>query len=36
LSYRHFLNITRVSRTIPAVVPTEDELLGSYWSRYGR
>jgi sulfoacetaldehyde dehydrogenase len=36
LSFRHFLNITRVSRTIPAVVPTEDELLGSYWSRYGR
>jgi sulfoacetaldehyde dehydrogenase len=35
LSYRHFLNITRVSRTIPEVVPTEDELLGSYWSRYG-
>jgi sulfoacetaldehyde dehydrogenase len=36
LSYRHFLNITRVSRIIPEVVPTEDELLGSYWSRYGR
>ena len=36
LSYRHFLNITRVSRTIPEVVPTDDELLGSYWSRYGR
>ena len=36
LSYRHFLNITKVSRTIPEVVPTEDELLGSYWSRYGR
>ena len=36
LSYRHFLNITKVSRTITEVVPTEDELLGSYWSRYGR
>ena len=36
LSYRHFLNITRVSRTILEVVPSEDELLGSYWSRYGR
>lgn len=36
LSYRHFLNITKVSRTIPEVAPTEDELLGSYWSRYGR
>ena len=36
LSYRHFLNITRVSRLVPEVVPTEEELLGSYWSRYGR
>jgi sulfoacetaldehyde dehydrogenase len=36
LSYRHFLNITRVSRVIPEVVPTEEELLGSYWSSYGR
>jgi sulfoacetaldehyde dehydrogenase len=36
LSYKHFLNITRVSKPIPAVVPTQEELLGSYWSRYGR
>lgn len=36
LSYRHFLNITRVSRLIPEVVPTQEELLGSYWARYGR
>ncbi len=36
LSYKHFLNITRVSRPITEVVPTEDELLGSYWSRNGR
>jgi sulfoacetaldehyde dehydrogenase len=36
LSYKHFLNITRVSRLIPEVVPTQEELLGSYWSKYGR
>ena len=36
LSYRHFLNITSVSRLIPEVVPTQEELLGSYWSKYGR
>jgi sulfoacetaldehyde dehydrogenase len=36
LSYRHFLNITKVSRLIPEVVPTQEELLGSYWSKYGR
>ncbi len=36
LSYKHFLNITRVSKPIPEVVPTQEELLGSYWSRYGQ
>ena len=36
LSYKHFLNITKVSRPIPEVVPTQEELLGPYWSRYGR
>ena len=36
LSYKHFLNITRVSRLIPEVVPTQEELLGSYWDKYGR
>lgn len=36
LSYKHFLNITRVSRLIPEVAPTQEELLGSYWDRYGR
>jgi sulfoacetaldehyde dehydrogenase len=36
LSYRHFINITRVSRLIPEVVPTHEELLGEYWQKYGR
>jgi sulfoacetaldehyde dehydrogenase len=36
LSYRHFINITRVSRPIPEVVPTHEELLGAYWEKYGR
>ena len=36
LSYKHFINITRVSRPIPEVVPTHEELLGAYWDRYGR
>lgn len=36
LSYKHFLNITRVSRPIPEVVPSHEELLGSYWEKYGR
>lgn len=36
LSYKHFLNITRVSRIIPEVVPTEEELWGNYWNKYGK
>lgn len=36
LSYRHFLNITRLARTIPPRVPTEEELWGGYFERYGR
>ncbi|HEX5851121.1 MAG TPA: aldehyde dehydrogenase family protein [Rubrobacter sp.] len=36
LSYKHFINITRVSRVIPEVVPTHEELLGGYWQKYGR
>jgi sulfoacetaldehyde dehydrogenase len=36
LSYEHFINITRVSRPIPEVVPTHEELLGAYWDKYGR
>jgi sulfoacetaldehyde dehydrogenase len=36
LSYKHFINITRVSRLIPEVVPTHEDLLGEYWQKYGR
>ncbi|MDY0393631.1 aldehyde dehydrogenase family protein [Virgibacillus halophilus] len=36
LSYKHFLNITKVARLIPEVVPPEEELWGSYWKKYGR
>lgn len=36
LSYKHFLNTTKVSRIIPEVVPTQEELLGSYWAKHGR
>ncbi|HVL59140.1 MAG TPA: aldehyde dehydrogenase family protein [Burkholderiaceae bacterium] len=35
LNYRHFLNITRVSRPIPPIEPTEDELFGAYRRKYG-
>ena len=36
LNYRHYLNITRVSMTIPEVVPNVDELLGGFFARHGR
>lgn len=36
LSYKHFINITKVSRVIPEVIPTEAELWGSYFGKYGR
>lgn len=36
LGYRNFLNITRLARVIPANVPTEEELFGTYFTTYGR
>ena len=35
LNYRHFLNITRVSRPIPQKLPTEREIFGAYFDKYG-
>ncbi|MFT3819990.1 MAG: aldehyde dehydrogenase family protein [Rubrivivax sp.] len=36
MNYRHYLNITRISRPIPERVPTEDEIFGEYFRRHGR
>jgi sulfoacetaldehyde dehydrogenase len=36
ITYRHFLNMTRISRVIPALVPTEEDLWGDYFARHGR
>jgi sulfoacetaldehyde dehydrogenase len=36
MNYRHYLNITRVSRPIAEVVPSEDQIFGEFFSRYGR
>ncbi|MEX0871166.1 MAG: aldehyde dehydrogenase family protein [Aquisalimonadaceae bacterium] len=35
MNYKHFLNITRISRTIPAREPTDTELFGDYWRKFG-
>jgi sulfoacetaldehyde dehydrogenase len=36
LNHRHYLNITRVSMPIAERVPSEQELLGAFFEKYGR
>ncbi len=36
LSYKHFLNITHLVMPIPEDKPSEQELFGPHWDRYGR
>jgi sulfoacetaldehyde dehydrogenase len=36
LSYKHFLNTTRLARVIPTRVPTEEQLWGQYVAKHGR
>ena len=36
LNYRHFINITNLVTTIPEDKPSEDELFGAFWAKYGK
>jgi sulfoacetaldehyde dehydrogenase len=36
LNYKHFLNITHLVVPIPEDKPSEEELFGPHWARYGR
>jgi sulfoacetaldehyde dehydrogenase len=36
LNYKHFMNITRIIRTIPEHRPAEEDLFGAYWKKYGK
>src|ERR1700689_1925202 len=36
LNYKHFLNITHLVTPIPEDKPTEEELFGRYWEKYGQ
>ena len=36
MNYRHYLNITRISRPIAEVVPSEAQIFGAYFGKYGR
>jgi sulfoacetaldehyde dehydrogenase len=35
MNYRHYLNITRVSRLIAERVPSEREIFGAYFDEFG-
>ncbi|MEN9630932.1 MAG: hypothetical protein RJA10_4160 [Pseudomonadota bacterium] len=36
MNYRHYLNTTRISRPIPERVPTEAQIFGDFFGRFGR
>lgn len=36
MNYRHYMNTTRIVRQIPGRIPSEEELLGGYFTEYGR
>jgi len=35
MNYRHYLNTTRISTTIPVDQPTLDQIFGGYWRKFG-
>lgn len=35
MNYRHYLNITRISRPIPERVPTQEEIFGEFFAKHG-
>ena len=36
LNYRHFINMTHLSTVIPEDKPSEEELFGAFWAKYGK
>jgi len=36
MNYRHYLNITRISRPIAERIPSEEAIFGSYFAKFGR
>ena len=36
INYKHFLNLTWVSRLIPVVKPTDEEMWGEFFQKYGK
>jgi len=35
MNYRHYLNITRIVRPLPEQVPTEEDIFGDFFRKYG-
>ncbi len=36
LNWRHFINVTHLVTTIPEDKPSEEDLFGAHWARYGK
>ena len=36
LNWRHFINVTHLSTTIPEDKPSEEALFGKLWAKYGK
>lgn len=36
MNYRHYMNLTRIARTIPPNQPELEEIFGGYWAKYGQ
>jgi sulfoacetaldehyde dehydrogenase len=36
IHWKHFINVTWVSEPLPVVKPTEEEIWGQLWVKYGR
>jgi sulfoacetaldehyde dehydrogenase len=36
MTYKHYLNITRISRPIAESVPTQDDIFGAYFQKFGQ
>ena len=36
LGYHHFINITHLVKTIPEDKPSEEDLFGAHWEKYGK
>lgn len=36
LNWRHFINVTHLSTTIPEDKPSEEQLFGALWAKYGK